>query len=154
MFAESSYLGWNLTVIVLVWLTAVIIGQIIKYALLQAVATKDAINLNSESVDKSVITAQIERKIQLFNIAVSATAIITLVIFILFMNHSQAKKTGEITRISPAPLPENFVPPSKEQIKRINQKVTTVKSEKMRQQAVKMNNKAMQDAAKLFNNTK
>lgn len=153
MFAVvSSYLGWNLIVIATSWLAAIIIAQIIKYALFKISALKQ--DVASEIVDngsgESSYRVAISRRVAIFNIAVTAAALIMMVIFIIFMNNSQADSSSDRATIHSAALPADFKPMTPKEIDQVNKEAVTAKSEAVQREASQANKKAMDEAVKLF----
>lgn len=156
--ALSSSLTWNLIVICLVGITAIIIIQIVKYALLRSLNT--AAESNSPSSSNKITTKILDQKIKVKQVAkilcsiTTAATVITLLVFILFMNNSKVKKVSEVDKIKQAPLPKNFKPMSNKAIKAINEKVSTAKSIKLQKQATEENTKAMNNAIDIFKKSK
>jgi hypothetical protein len=147
MSESSSTLLGNLGVIVLVWIAALIIGQIVKAAMLKSLA-------KAGEKAQSAAESRVRKGVTIFNVAVTALAAITLLIFVLFMNNARVKAPDQVDKIRQAPLPENFQEPTQEDIATSNEAATKKKSEEARQKASEDNTKAMDESIELFRKTK
>jgi mannitol-specific phosphotransferase system IIBC component len=159
MFAEiTSPLTWNLIVICLVWITGIIIVQIIKLSLLKSLnAAAESENSPEDSSISDKILAQkvrVKQGARIFSAIITATTIVTLLVFALFMNSSRVKPESEVQKIEQAPLPENFKPQTAKEIEQSNKQVVTEKSAELQKKATEANTKAMNDGINIFKKAK
>ncbi|MCF6174400.1 MAG: hypothetical protein L3J71_01395 [Victivallaceae bacterium] len=156
--AISSALTWNLIVICLVWITGIIIVQIIKLSLLKSLnAAAESENSPEDSSISDKILAQrvrVKQTARIFSAIITATAIVTLLVFALFMNNSRVKPESEVEKIQQAPLPEDFKPQTTKEIEQSNKQAVTEKSEELQQKATEANTKAINDGINIFKKAK
>ena len=148
MFETLSPLAGSLIAIVLVWITALIIGQIVKVSILKSLESEEEKEKNVERI------SNIKKGFKVYNIAVSAISAVAFLIFALFLNNLGAKDESRLDKIQQAPLPEDFQTPTKAEIDKSNEKSVSEKSEEVREKATKDNTKAMNDAIDIFKKAK
>jgi hypothetical protein len=156
--AISTALTWNLIVICLVWLTGIIIIQLIKFALLNSikVMTTDKTAENNTALTAKIANQRIKVKqgAKIFSSLITVAAVITLLVFALFMNNNKVKPTSETNKIKQAPLPKNFTPMTTTEIKQTNVQAVTQKSKILQQKATQANTNAMNDGINIFKKAK
>jgi len=154
----SAALTWNLIVICLVWITGIIIIQLIKFALLRSmnvIATDNAAK-NSATPEAKIVDQRIKVKqgAKIFSSAITAATVIALLVFALFMNNNKVKPASDVNKIEQAPLPKNFSPMTTKAIKQANAQAVTEKSKALQQKAIKENSNAMNDGINIFKKAK
>jgi uncharacterized membrane protein len=147
MSESSSTLLGNLGVIILVWIAALVIAQVVKLAMLKSLA-------KAGEKARAAAEGRVRKGVTIFSVAATAVAAITLLIFLLFMNNARVKAPDQVDKIRQAPLPENFQAPSKEDVAKSNEAAETKKSEEARKEATEDNTKAMDESIELFRKTK
>lgn len=154
-----STLAGSIIVIVLVWLTALIVGQIAKFSVLKSL-DKIADDENKTDTADASVEDTVNRRIKVkkgfavYNIAISAITAVAILFFALFMNNLAAKDEAELDKIKPAPLPAKFEAPSKTTIEKSNEEAVTEKAEQVKNDAAEANTKAMNEAINTFRNAK
>lgn len=156
--AISSTLTWNLIVICLVWITGIIIIQVIKFSLLKSLNTvadgNDPENADTITAKMLAQRVRVKQGAKIFNIAITAAAAITLLVFLLFMNNNRVKPGNEVKKIEQAPLPEKFKQMTPEEIKQSNEQAVTAKTVELQKKATEENTKAMDDGINIFKKAK
>ena len=159
MFETLSPLVGSLIVIVLVWITALIIGLIAKVSVLKSLGSAGKETKTGDTPDAD-LQKTVDRRIKIrkgfkiYNIAVSAIAAVSFLIFVLFMNNLGAKSEADTAKIDTAPLPENFQPPTEKEIEKSNEQAVTNKADEVKQEAIEDNTKAMNEAINTFKKAK
>ena len=148
----TSMLHDNIKTVLLLWMSVLVIGELIKFLMLQTIKPQNKTDNNVQKYSKNK-KSQICKYIKLFNIAISIIAIVALLFFALFANNAENKPI-DTKNITPAPLPKNFEPLNIPQIKKSNEIVTTKRIDKINEKARKENSKAMNESINLFKNTK
>ena len=150
-----SSLENSLIAIVLVWGTALIIGQIIRVAVSSSLNNIFARKNGAKTQEtKSKAQEKVRIGCKLFNISITSATIVTLVVFLLFMNNREAANPQELNTIQPASLPVGFKTPSAEEIEASNEEAVNHQPREANKQAEESNTKAMNDAINLFKNVK
>ena len=156
--AISSTLTWNLIVICLVWITGIIIIQLIKFTILSSikVMTTDKTAENNTTLTAKIANQRIKVKqgAKIFSSLITVAAVITLLVFALFMNNNKVKPASETNKIKQAPLPKNFTPMTTTEIQQTNVQAVTQKSKTLQQKATQANTNAMNDGVNIFKKAK
>jgi len=88
------------------------------------------------------------------NVIIIIATLITLVVFVFFMENGSNSKASPMPLIKQAPLPENFKAPSKREIEKINEQATQDKSNEVKEEASEANNRAMDEGINVFKKSK
>lgn len=140
--------------VLLLWLIMLIIGQMVKIILLKSVDSNSAETKGEDDFRTGKIDEKkglIRKWSRIFSLALTLAAFASIVVFLFFMNNpdvKQADKKGDT--IKTAPLPENFRAPSDKEIAESNNQAVSADVEKMKEEAVKANNQAINEAKKIF----
>ena len=143
MTESSSTLLGNMGVIVLVWFTVLCIAQIVKVAAVKSLA-------KAGEKAQAAAESRVRKGVAIFCIVATALAAIALLVFALFLNNASVKDPEQVDRIQQAPLPEDFKPPTKEDIAKSNEEAVTEKADQVRKEATEDNTKAMNESIEMF----
>ena len=142
MFTEIvGSIGTPIITIVLVWVATIAISQIIKISTIKSL----------RQINPDIPVDHIHKAHKVAHIIATAIAMITAIVFVVFMSNWNAKSDAQTEKIQQVPLPENFKEATKEEILVSNHRSVSTKPVTLKREAKEDNDKAMEEASKLFN---
>jgi hypothetical protein len=151
-----SSLGGPVITIFLIWITCFMVSKIAELSIIRASRVvvdeipKDDNELGEAERSFKTYKSAVNAGFRIFHIGITAAALIAVIVFAGFMSNWAAKSHSQMDKIEQAPLPEGFKSATAEEIAVSNEEAGSEKGVAKRKEATEDNNKAMDEASKLF----
>ena len=141
----------HLITVFLIWNTALIISFIAKKNIMKGIyAMAEEGKTEKEIKERKNMASKI---FTIINLIIHIIALISAIIFLLFVYNPMEREAEEISSIKEATVDETFVEPTREEIKKSNKKIIEEKHKEKEIEAREDNTRAMNESIELFRKT-